>query len=50
MSQLSVVAKEQTNGHILEVGIKTPLDFAATETSGRQLMKAEHQIQMGILV
>ena len=48
--QLRSVAEEQTNDHILEVGIKASLDFATTEATGRQLMETERQAQMDILV
>ena len=44
--KLREVAKEETNDHILEVGIKAPLDFPAMEESGRHLMEAERNAQI----
>ncbi|KAM3047010.1 hypothetical protein ACUV84_017934 [Puccinellia chinampoensis] len=44
--QLREVAKEETNNHILEDGIKAPLDFPAMEESGRHLTEAERNAQM----
>ncbi|KAM3050544.1 hypothetical protein ACUV84_008426 [Puccinellia chinampoensis] len=44
--QLRAVAAEKTNNHILEVGIKTSLEFATREEVGRQLMKVERYAQI----